>query len=169
MTPHFGEYRILTERKAPENLRERGIEVKRTAKKLDAIVLLKGFVDVISNGEQLKFNFTGNPGMTVGGTGDVLSGIIGAFLAQKIEPFKATIVGSFVNGASGDYAFKRRGYHLMATDLIDWIPHVLDNPLDHIKVRKISAEKNLPIRMTMLCVLIKKIRTNPDFMFKAII
>jgi NAD(P)H-hydrate epimerase len=142
LTPHSGEYKILTKRTAPENLRDRGLEVKRTAKKLDATVLLKGFVDIISNSEQVKFNFTGNPGMTVGGTGDVLSGIIGAFLAQKIEPFKAAVAGSFVNGASGDFAFKKRGYHLVATDLIDWIPYVLDNPLGHMKVRKIDAEKN---------------------------
>jgi len=101
---------------------------------------LKGPIDVISDGRRLKLNFTGNPGMTVGGTGDVLSGIVGAFLAQKIDPFEAAVAGAFVNGAAGDFVFEETGYHMVATDLIDWIPNVLNDPMSHVKVRKSSAK-----------------------------
>ena len=82
LTPHAGEYQILTGKQPPTILKKRVEDVQKTARSLSAVVLLKGNVDVISDGGQVKLNFTGNPGMTVGGTGDILSGIIGAFLAQ---------------------------------------------------------------------------------------
>ncbi|HID90837.1 TPA: NAD(P)H-hydrate dehydratase, partial [Candidatus Bathyarchaeota archaeon] len=82
LTPHAGELMLLTGRKAPKELSERASQVRDKAKEVKATILLKGPVDVISDGLEVKYNFTGNPGMTVGGTGDTLSGIIGAFLAQ---------------------------------------------------------------------------------------
>ncbi|MEM3378591.1 MAG: NAD(P)H-hydrate dehydratase [Candidatus Bathyarchaeia archaeon] len=136
LTPHSGEYAILTGRNLSESLEERIAEVQKTAAELNAVILLKGHVDIICDAERIKLNFTGNPGMTVGGTGDVLSGIVGAFLAQKAEAFEAAVAGAFVNGAAGDFAASEIGYHLMATDLIDWIPKVLDDPMSHVKVRK---------------------------------
>jgi NAD(P)H-hydrate epimerase len=77
--------------------------------------------------------------MTVGGTGDVLSGITGALLAQNVEPFEAAVAGAFVNGAAGDFVAEDRGHHMVSTDLMDWIPKVLNDPMSHLKVRKISA------------------------------
>jgi NAD(P)H-hydrate epimerase len=74
--------------------------------------------------------------MTVGGTGDVLSGIVGALLAQKADAFEAAVAGAFVNGAAGDFVAGNIGYHLVATDLLDWIPRVFDDPMGHLKVRK---------------------------------
>jgi hydroxyethylthiazole kinase-like uncharacterized protein yjeF len=139
LTPHAGEYATLTGRKPQEDLRKRVSEVQKTAAKLKATVLLKGHVDVVSNGKRFKLNFTGNPGMTVGGTGDVLSGIVGAFLAQQVDPFEAAVAGAFVNGAAGDFAFEEMGYHMVATDLIDWIPSVLDDPLSHLRMRELHA------------------------------
>jgi NAD(P)H-hydrate epimerase len=79
--------------------------------------------------------------MTVGGTGDVLSGVVGAFLAQGANPFEAAAAGAFVNGAAGDFVFEEKGYHMVASDLLDWIPKVLDNPMSHLKVQKSSAAK----------------------------
>ncbi|MDI6847343.1 MAG: NAD(P)H-hydrate dehydratase, partial [Candidatus Bathyarchaeia archaeon] len=122
LTPHAGEYTILTGTKLPEDLTERVSEVQKTAAELNAVILLKGPVDIISNGKRFKLNFTGNPGMTVGGTGDVLSGIVGAFLAQQTDIFEAAVAGAFVNGAAGDFVFEEKGYHMVSTDLIDWIP-----------------------------------------------
>jgi NAD(P)H-hydrate epimerase len=133
LTPHAGEYAILTGRKLPETLSQKVTEVQRTAARLNAVILLKGHVDIISDGDRLKLNFTGNPGMTVGGTGDVLSGIVGAFLAQKVDPFEAAVAGAFVNGVAGDLVFQEIGPHMVASDLIDWIPHVLNNPMDHAR------------------------------------
>jgi hydroxyethylthiazole kinase-like uncharacterized protein yjeF len=135
-TPHAGEYAILTGKTLPENLEDRVAEVQKTASKLGAVVLLKGQVDVVCDGERVKLNFTGNPGMTVGGTGDVLSGVVGGFLAQKVDAFEAAVAAAFINGAAGDFAAEKIGYHLVATDLLDWIPQVLNDPMCHVKVRK---------------------------------
>jgi len=140
LTPHAGEYAILTGKKLPEDLKEKISEVQKTADELGAIVLLKGPIDIISDEKRFKLNFTGNPGMTVGGTGDVLSGIVGAFLAQQIDPFEAAVAGAFVNGAAGDFVFEEKGYHMVSTDLIQRIPQVLNDPTSHMKVRKTSAK-----------------------------
>ena len=136
LTPHSGEYTILTGETLPENQNERAAEMQKTAKKLDAVVLVKGKVDVICNFERIKFNFTGNAGMTVGGTGDVLTGIIAGLMAQHVGPFEAAVAGAFVNGAAGDFVAEEIGFHMVATDLIDWIPQILDDPMSHLKVRK---------------------------------
>jgi len=141
LTPHAGEYAILTGKGLPESLKDKAVEVQRTAAELGAVLLLKGATDVIANEKRFKLNFTGNPGMTVGGTGDVLSGIVGAFLAQGADPFEAAVAGAFVNGAAGDFVFEEKGYHMVASDLLEWIPKVLDNPMSHLKVQKPSAAK----------------------------
>lgn len=136
LTPHSGEYQILTGKEPPKKLRERAADVQKTAVEFNAVILLKGHIDIISNGKQMKFNFTGNPGMTVGGTGDVLSGIIGALLARKVDPFEAAVAGAFINGAAGDFVRKEKGYHMVSTDIIDWIPRVMDDPMAHARMRE---------------------------------
>ena len=136
VTPHAGEYALLAGGKLPESREERVAEVQRTAKALGAVVLLKGHVDMVCDAKRVKLNFTGNPGMTVGGTGDVLSGVVGTLLAQKAEPFEAAVAGAFVNGAAGDLVADDIGFHLVARDLLEWIPRVLDDPMSHLKVQK---------------------------------
>jgi NAD(P)H-hydrate epimerase len=142
LTPHAGEYAILTGEKLPKDLDGKIKHVQKTARKLNAILLMKGPVDIISDGERLKLNFTGNPGMTVGGTGDVLSGVVGALLAQGADAFEAGVAGAFVNGAAGDFVFTEKGYHMVASDLIDWIPRVLSDPMSHAKVRRTVADSS---------------------------
>jgi len=139
LTPHAGEYAVLTGKNLPENLEDRVVEVQKAAVELKAVVLLKGRVDVVCDGKRVKLNFTGNAGMTVGGTGDVLSGVVGAFLAQKADAFEAAVGGSFVNGAAGDFVAGDKGYHLLASDLLEQIPRVLDDPMSHLKVQKTSG------------------------------
>jgi len=141
LTPHAGEYAILTGKTLPESLKEKALEVQKTAAEFGAVILLKGPVDVIADERRVKLNFTGNPGMTVGGTGDVLSGIVGAFLAQNADPFEAAVAGAFVNGAAGDFAFAEKGYHITASDLLDWVPKVLDDPISHLRVQKAGGKK----------------------------
>ena len=136
LTPHLGEYAILAGEKPPSNLKERGEHVKRMAEDINAVILLKSHTDIISNGFRIKFNFTGNPGMTVGGTGDVLSGIVAALLAQGTDPFEAAVAGAFINGAAGDFVRAEKGYHMVATDLIDWIPKIMNDPMSHLKLKK---------------------------------
>jgi ADP-dependent NAD(P)H-hydrate dehydratase / NAD(P)H-hydrate epimerase len=139
LTPHAGEYEILTGEKLPETQEERVAAIKATAKKLNATILVKGKTDIICNGEREKLNFTGNPGMTVGGTGDVLSGVVGGLLAQKVDAFEAAVAGAFVNGAAGDFVANEIGFHMVATDVIEWIPRVLEDPMCHLKVHKLSG------------------------------
>ncbi|MBS7606526.1 MAG: NAD(P)H-hydrate dehydratase [Candidatus Bathyarchaeia archaeon] len=136
LTPHLGEYMILSGERPPDDLEERAEHVRRTAENLSAVILLKAHTDIISDGLRVKFNFTGNPGMTVGGTGDVLSGIVAALLAQGVDAFEAAVAGAFINGAAGDFVCAEKGYHMIATDLIDWIPRVINDPMSHIKLRK---------------------------------
>ena len=136
LTPHAAEYRLLTGKQPSKDLKKRAEQVQKTALKLGAVILLKGSVDVISDGKRVKLNFTGNAGMTVGGTGDVLSGIVGAFLAKGVDPFEAAVAGAFINGAAGDFVQIEKGDHMVPTDIIDWIPRVMKDPMSHMKVRK---------------------------------
>jgi NAD(P)H-hydrate epimerase len=136
LTPHGGELQILTGVETPEDERRCVTHVYETAAAMNATILLKGPIDIISNGNRTKTNrIVHNPGMTVGGTGDVLSGIVGALLAQGFDPFRSAAAGIFINGAAGDFAAAKWGYHLMATDLIEWIPTVMNDPMSHIAVR----------------------------------
>ncbi|MCK4952502.1 NAD(P)H-hydrate dehydratase [Candidatus Bathyarchaeota archaeon] len=136
LTPHAGEYQLLTGKELPTDVRKRAIDVQKSAQELGGVILLKGHVDIISDGERVKFNLTGNPGMTVGGTGDILSGIVGAFLAQKADLFDAATAGAFINGAAGDFVQHEKGYHMVPTDIIDCIPKVMCNPMSHQTMQK---------------------------------
>ncbi len=135
LTPHAREYEILTGNKLPNNMEERAEKVQKSARKLGATIVLKGPVDVISDGEQTKFNFTGNPGMTAGGTGDVLSGVIGGLLAMGAAPFRAAVAGAFINGAAGDFVAVQMGYHMIPTDLLEYIPYVMEDPMCHLELQ----------------------------------
>ena len=128
-TPHSGEFEILTGKQVVGNFRERGEVVRKEASRLEAVILLKGRVDVVSDGTRTRYNWTGNPGMTVGGTGDVLSGVTAAFMAMGTDPFQASVAGAFINGASGDAAYGEKGYHLVPTDLVERIPNVIEDAL----------------------------------------
>ncbi len=133
LTPHTGEYRVLTGEELQGNIKDRIASVRKNAQDLNATILLKSHIDIISDGERVKLNFTGNPAMTVGGTGDVLSGVVAALMAQGNDPFEAAVAGAFINGAAGDFVKMEKGYHMVATDLIEWIPKVMDNPMSHHK------------------------------------
>ena len=126
---------MLTGSILPDDIDERAETVRRTAQDLDAVILLKGHIDIISDGYRIKLNFTGNPGMTVGGTGDVLSGIVGAYLSWGDDPFEAAVAGAFINGAAGDFVKAEKGYHMVASNLLEWIPKVMNDPMSHLKLK----------------------------------
>ena len=125
LTPHAGEFKELTKQKLKDDLENRKKIVKQWAKKLGITILLKGPKDIISNGMDTKLNDIHNPAMTVGGTGDVLAGIIGSLLSKDIDPYNAARIGIFINGTAGNNAFNKRSYGLVATDIIEEIPTVL--------------------------------------------
>ncbi len=122
-TPHQGE---LVKMGGPnrENWRERREAVTEFAEKLDHTLLVKGKYDIISNGERTRVNRTGNPGMTVGGTGDVLAGVTGA-LATRQEPINAAALGAYVTGRAGDLVAEKQGDGLLATDLPGSVPQAM--------------------------------------------
>ncbi len=124
VTPHAGEMKRLSGVDVPGDEKEKHDFIRDFAKNNDVTVLLKGAVDIISDGAEVRANRTGNAGMTVGGTGDVLAGLTGALFARH-EAFEAACAGAFINGAAGDMAFAEFGYGLLATDVIDYIPKVM--------------------------------------------
>jgi NAD(P)H-hydrate epimerase len=87
-------------------------------------LLVKGAHDIISDGETTRISRTGNPGMTVGGTGDVLAGVVGALLATE-KPHPAAAIGAYVTGRAGDLAADSVGGGLLATDLLDRLPEAM--------------------------------------------
>lgn len=112
LTPHHGEFAHAFG----------NAEAAAVAKKHTCIVLLKGDRDIACNGRgECRVVSGGNPGMTKGGTGDVLAGLIAA-LACKNDPFLATIAGSFINKKAGDALYKKVGPYFNATDLANQIP-----------------------------------------------
>jgi ADP-dependent NAD(P)H-hydrate dehydratase / NAD(P)H-hydrate epimerase len=129
LTPHAGEFKILTGEELPmeqaEESDKRSAIIIRWAKKLKATILVKGHQDIISNGVSTRLSRGGNPGMTVGGTGDVLTGIVAAFLASGNSGFDSACAGSYLNKAVGDYVASFKGHHLLASDLVEALPKIL--------------------------------------------
>jgi NAD(P)H-hydrate epimerase len=125
VTPHTGEFEELTGIKLSDDFDERVEKTKFWAEKLDITILLKGYIDVISNGKMTKLNDVHNQAMTVGGTGDVLAGISGALVSKGIEPFNVARIAAFLNGSAGNLAFEKKSYSLISTDIIEEIPNVL--------------------------------------------
>jgi len=91
------------------------------------VVVLKGHRSlVVAPDGRVAINSSGNPGMATGGTGDVLTGAVGAFLARGLSPWDAARLATFVHGDAGDLAAKRLGLEsLIATDLIAELPAAL--------------------------------------------
>lgn len=122
ITPHLGEMSRLTGleiRDIKQNLSETALQFCRTH---PAVTLLKDAQAIISDGIDYYRNMTGNHGMATGGSGDVLSGIIGGLLAQKMELFEAAALGAYLHGMAGDMARERRGaYSMMAGDIVEYI------------------------------------------------
>jgi NAD(P)H-hydrate epimerase len=114
VTPHKEEFRELFGINASKE------SVLEMAKKYNCIVVLKGAEDYVSNGEKLMVNTTGNAGMTKGGTGDVLAGLIAA-LSCKNDLLLAACAGVFINGLAGDRLKEKVSYYYNASDLIEEI------------------------------------------------
>lgn len=126
ITPHTYEFFILTKREVYKLPEEEKIRVvQEEALRIGTTILLKGPVDIISDGKEVALSRTGSPFMTKGGTGDTLAGIAGALLGRGISPFQAAQAAAYINGAAGEMAVKKFGEGLMATDLIEEIPEVI--------------------------------------------
>ncbi|WP_372911838.1 NAD(P)H-hydrate dehydratase [Salinigranum sp.] len=122
-TPHQGELRKMGG-STSEEWREREALVAEFASDLGHTLLVKGAYDVVSDGTETRVNRTGNPGMTVGGTGDVLAGVAGAVLCTQ-EPLDAAAIAAYANGRAGDLVVEERGFGLVATDLLERVPEAM--------------------------------------------
>lgn len=127
LTPHAKEFEYLTG-KLPKGLKEKIKVVKRYAR--DNVILLKGNPDIIAFKNKVKLNYTGNPGMTVGGTGDVLTGLCAGFLAQSKDRFNSACAAAFINGMAGDIVEEELGNGLIASDLLKEIARIIKNYLN---------------------------------------
>ena len=123
LTPHDGEFiRLGGDPKAAD----RTAEAMRMARLTQSVVLLKGYRTVITDGENVYRNFTGNPGMATGGSGDVLGGILASLLGQHIMPLEAAAAAAWLHGAAGDLAAEEKGeYGLLPEDIIEALPRLL--------------------------------------------
>ncbi len=124
VTPHGGEFALLRGVETPEDHDAREKAVREFSEEKGAVTLLKGKTDIISDGKQTLLNRTGNPGMTVGGTGDVLAGITGALFSRN-PAFLSAACAAFINGSAGDLAFEKSGNALLATDVLEKIPEII--------------------------------------------
>ena len=121
LTPHAGEFGRLG-----GNPEERTVAAEAMAKDLGCILLLKGHHTVITDGGTTYINTTGNPGMAVGGSGDMLAGIITALLGQGIAPLEAAACGAWLHGAAGDICAAEIGqYGMLPTDMLNVLPRLL--------------------------------------------
>ena len=132
VTPHASEFERLFGEKIPDNKKTRISIVEKHAKKNSITILLKGMDDIITDGTKTLINSKKTPAMTVGGTGDVLSGIAASMLSQNRNMIEAAASAAFVNGQAGKTVQKNLGMHMVATDLIDVLP-LISKTFDRIK------------------------------------
>ena len=131
VTPHAGEFKRLFGEAPPDSQNDRISIVEKNAKEFGITVLLKGATDIISDGTVTYLNEKKTPCMTVGGTGDVLSGLVAGLLSRNRNALESAAAAAFVNGLAGMESQKKLGLHMTSMDLLDEIPRVM-RPFDRI-------------------------------------
>ncbi|HEU5172943.1 MAG TPA: NAD(P)H-hydrate dehydratase [Nitrososphaeraceae archaeon] len=127
ITPHGGEYMRIFETELKthhNNENEQIIDVLKNAKKYGITIILKGWKNIISNGELTAVIERSTPAMTVGGTGDVLAGLVAGFFS-KMNSFEAACTAVYFNGLAGIMAYQKSGLHMVASDLLDNLPQIM--------------------------------------------
>lgn len=127
ITPHHNEFETLTGKdiKVSGSMSNKVVLLRTLATDLKINIVLKGPQDLIASEEgEIRSNSTGNAGMTVGGSGDVLSGFIASLIAQGAAPFAAAQAATYFIGKAGDELMKQKGYNYSASDLAFEIPYV---------------------------------------------
>ena len=122
LTPHDGEFRRVGGSVGDDRMASAGA----FASEFGCVLLLKGHRTCITDGQTGYVNGTGNPGMAVGGSGDVLAGILTGLLGQGIEPLKAAACAAWLHGAAGDLCASELGqYAMLPTDMLSALPRLL--------------------------------------------
>lgn len=140
LTPHRKEFATLTGRELPADPEARAEAARAVAAELGGTWLVKGPVDVVTDGRRVKLNATGHPAMSVGGTGDALAGVVGCLLAKGLAPFDAARVGARITGEAGERAAEHRSWGLVATDVVEALPSVLARALPDVRAIKRGRE-----------------------------
>ena len=133
VTPHAGEFkRLFGDDAVPVSAEQRIALVEKNAKEYGVTILLKGPTDIISDGITTTYLYKKDvPAMTVGGTGDVLSGLVAGFLSKNRNTLESAASAAFINGLAGKSAQDRLGLHITSTDLLEEIPALI-KPFDKI-------------------------------------
>ena len=122
LTPHPGEFSRI----GGDAAADRTSAAMTFAKRNNCILVLKGHRTVITDGQDFYVNPTGNPGMAVGGSGDVLAGMIVSLIGQGIAPLQAAACGAYLHGAAGDLCAKEKGqYGMLPSDMVEVLPRLL--------------------------------------------
>lgn len=122
LTPHEGEFCRLTGQKPADRVKQ-AVDL---ANELGVIVVLKGYNTVITDGIHTYINTTGNPGMAVGGSGDVLSGMVASLVGQGISPLEAAACSVWLHGTAGDICAKEIGqYGMLPSDILNVLPRLM--------------------------------------------
>jgi NAD(P)H-hydrate epimerase len=131
VTPHAGEFKRLFGMPPSDSKKERISLVEKNAKEHGITVLLKGSTDIISDGNTTFLNEKKTPAMTVGGTGDVLSGLVAGMLSKNRNSLESAAAATFINGLAGKATQKKLGLHMTSMDLLKELPVVM-KPFDKI-------------------------------------
>lgn len=123
-TPHSREFERINGKGAPLDPVERARAAQKLSADNGAVILLKGPVDIIADSNRARFNRTGCPAMTVGGTGDVLAGVTGALLCH-LPAFESSCIAAYATGRAGEEAARVRGNGMAASDLLEYLPCIL--------------------------------------------
>ena len=122
LTPHQGEFLRLGFSIGEDRM----ASARQAARELGCVMVLKGHGTCVTDGQREYINPTGNPGMAVGGSGDVLAGIIGSLLGQGLPPLEAAACGCWLHGAAGDKCARELGqYGMLPTDMLNALPRLL--------------------------------------------
>ena len=137
LTPHISEFKSIFKVKGNlkldidsydfKHVDENITKFQQITRQIKGAVIVKGQYDLILSGTKFRINKSGNAGMTVGGTGDALSGIATSLLSQGLNTFDSACLSIFINGLAGDEAFKDKGNGFSATDLVSYIGSVIKN------------------------------------------
>ena len=130
VTPHAGEYERLFGEPAGTSRSEQISNVISKSKEYGIVIVLKGFWNIVADGDNVTVIDRTTPAMTIGGTGDILSGLIAGFLTKN-NPFESSILGLYFNGLAALHVFDKYGLHILASDLLNELSIVM-KPYDKI-------------------------------------
>lgn len=123
LTPHVGEFARLAGCSTAQVLAGREERAADFAREHGVVLVLKGHRTLVTDGQRLAVNHTGNPGMATGGAGDVLTGLVSALIGQGLAPFEAAWLAVHLHGLAGDIVAQRASQvSLIARDLVDGLP-----------------------------------------------